>query len=186
MRFASYATVVLSFFGAAVALPPGRRASVSDLVTDVKNVVNQIQSTFYAIDSELGPDGHQMTPTELTDLLNKGGRIFSIAAADAETITTLSEADAQTIFSNLQNASGNLALSIYVFNHQKDFLLGGGGGSAADRPIVFQSLQSFVNGFTAFGNSFVAIAPADLQGSVGTFFQQFAPGLAQMLVYWSQ
>ncbi|TFK60910.1 hypothetical protein BDN72DRAFT_491121 [Pluteus cervinus] len=55
MRFASYATIVLSFFGAAVALPPGKRASVSDLKTDVHAAFFEINSIYDFLSLEMNP-----------------------------------------------------------------------------------------------------------------------------------
>ncbi|TFK62812.1 hypothetical protein BDN72DRAFT_902943 [Pluteus cervinus] len=183
MRFTSYATIALSFVGAAIALPAVKRASASDLQTAINTLVSQI-SVSESILMDYSSAGDLLSPEELYNRLHDGGYLADAVTADAMIITALSEEDGQTIFSSLQNATPHLEnfLQLLIADKSKFIGVPASGGIEA---LILQGLDIFTNSLTMMGNRFLAIAPADLQGPEAILFRDVTSAFGKVIEAYS-
>ncbi|TFK63296.1 hypothetical protein BDN72DRAFT_862212 [Pluteus cervinus] len=182
MRFASYATIALSFVGAAVGVPAVKRASVSDLDTALSTLTSQISALDAALDAYPAA-GDLLAASNINDQVLALGSTADNAAALAKALTTLSEADGQTIFVSMQNAVPQFEDYIQQLITKKT------GFTSLPIPgiegLVLQGLHGLANSVTILGSSLLAIAPADLQSPAQTLFQRITLAFAQVIMAYS-
>ncbi|TFK69471.1 hypothetical protein BDN72DRAFT_959544 [Pluteus cervinus] len=183
MRFASYATIALSFIGAAVALPAVKRTSVDDIETAMSTLASKISALDAALVAYPAAD-HLLTPSELYNQILAAGSAADTATAAAQPITVLSDDDSKAIFVRVQNAIPKLDDLVQQLIAKKSGFTGlpASGGIEA---LILKGLQSFTNSITTLGNSLVAIAPPDKQSNAETLVQRITRALATVIVAYS-
>ncbi|TFK62813.1 hypothetical protein BDN72DRAFT_862582 [Pluteus cervinus] len=175
MRFASYATIALSFVGAAIALPAVKRVSEGDLEAALNNLAVQISVSETILVGD--PSGDLLNPSDLYNRLVDGGSLADAATADAKALPTLSEADGQVILVKMQNAVPHLENFLQMLADDKNkFVV---------ESLILGGLQTFKTSLTTLGNSLVAIAPPNLEGDAAMLFREVTSDLAKAIKVYS-